>query len=194
MPRRRRAASPAPQRPLLLAAAVCCGLLGASVEAQWPAAKNYTFGNPNVSPCRAGEVNMTIKGVPGIFCSPPCSATKACPPLNATLAPPGVNDPAPSPRIARAVQADCAIEEKAGTTPTYCAMICDPTSIMPRNGCPGGALHPNYVSTCQRVETVGMCMYAVKTYTADAGAGRGLAVVEGALSASRGELGGVGKR
>ena len=48
--------------------------------------RHYRYGNPTSVPCQPGEVNMTIKGVPGIFCSPPCSASRACPSLgNAQL-------------------------------------------------------------------------------------------------------------
>ena len=197
-----RSSIPAPPRRQPLLAAVLCCLATTQTGAQFPGRKNYTFGNPAVSPCRPSEVNMTIKGVPGIFCSPPCSASLACPSLNDSVnkdAPPGVNKPAPPAQL-RPVQADCAIEQKAGTKPTYCAMVCDPTSIMPRGGCPGGALHPNYAATCERVETIGMCMYksaageAAGAAAAELIAELGLAAVEGALSASRGELGGVGKR
>jgi hypothetical protein len=124
--------------------------------------RHYRYGNPTSVPCQPGEVNMTIKGVPGIFCSPPCSASRACPSLgNATIAPPGVNYPAPPKQLQQyVVKAECAIEQKEGTKATFCAMVCDPTSPMKRSGCPGGPLHPLFVATCQTVETIGICTYS----------------------------------
>jgi hypothetical protein len=124
--------------------------------------KRYFYGNPTASPCQPGEINVTLRGVPGIFCSPPCSSSQECPSLgNATLAPPGINyPPPPKPFEAFMVKAECAIELKEGAKATHCAMVCDPSSPEPRAGCPGGPFHPEYVAACHKVETIGICTYS----------------------------------
>lgn len=124
--------------------------------------KRYFFGNPTEEPCQPDEINVTLKGVPGIFCSPPCSPSKVCPSLdNTTLAPPNVNHPAPPKQFQEfVVKAACAIELKGQTQSTHCAMVCDPASIMPRKGCPGHPLFPALDASCQKVETIGICTYS----------------------------------
>ena len=136
------------------------GLLGAS---QHLPEQNHYYGNPTKELCRPGEINVTLKGVPGIFCSPPCSASQKCPSLsNKTIAPPGVNEPMPpKPFRDLMTKAECAIELKEGGKATYYAMVCDPSAPTPRNGCPGQPLlYPNYVASCQTVETIGICTYS----------------------------------
>ena len=146
---------------LVLLVLLPMALLGASQQ-------HYYYGNPTKEVCRPGEINVTLKGVPGIFCSPPCSASQKCPSLsNKTIAPPGDNQPMPpKPFRDMMAKAECAIELKEGGKATYCAMVCDPsapTSILPRHGCPGGDFHPNYVASCQTVETIGICTYSATT-------------------------------
>ena len=81
--------------PVLLIVVAVAAPTGSSQHEQAPE-KHPFYGNPMNSPCRPGEINVTLKGVPGIFCSPPCSASQECPSLsNRTLAPPGINYPTP---------------------------------------------------------------------------------------------------
>ena len=152
-------------RSLLL---VCA--LGAHAQFPRPPAPRYHYGDPGFAPCLPGEINVTLPGVAGKFCSPPCSAAHKCPnPLlaNASDAPPGTNcvvlggipicPGTPKYRqynvsmllAAYAVRADCVIEQKGSAAPGYCAMVCNPAAPpelpggvgFPRSGCPGG-IHP----------------------------------------------------
>jgi hypothetical protein len=56
------------------------------------------------------------------------------------------------------------------TSPSHCAMVCDPESpsILGHNGCPGpetlgGVPLPPianfFVATCEKIESIGICMY-----------------------------------
>ena len=68
--------------------------LGAHAQFPRPPAPRYHYGDPGFAPCLPGEINVTLPGVAGKFCSPPCSAAHECPnPLlaNASDAPPGTN-------------------------------------------------------------------------------------------------------
>lgn len=91
------------------------------------------YEDPYTQKCGAKEMNVTIEGVPGAFCSPPCEgAAKTCP-----NAPGGDSTP------------QCALEVNGQTTPTYCALICIPGS----STCPGTA-------QCQPIQGVGVCTYS----------------------------------
>ncbi len=153
--------------PVLLIVVAVAAPTGSSQHEQAPE-KHPFYGNPMNSPCRPGEINVTLKGVPGIFCSPPCSASQECPSLsNRTLAPPGINYPTPPKIFAQLmVKAECAIELKEGAKATHCAMVCDPSAPDPpmmRSGCPGGLAHPYYTASCQKVETIGICTYSTNS-------------------------------
>ena len=122
--------------------------LGAHAQFPRPPAPRYHYGDPGFAPCLPGEINVTLPGVAGKFCSPPCSAAHKCPnPLlaNASDAPPGTNcvavDGIPvcpgSPQYTTtlskilgsiAVRADCVIEQKGSAAPGYCAMVCNPAA------------------------------------------------------------------
>ncbi len=145
----------------LLVLVIAVAVLGSSQHGRAPE-KHPFYGNPINSPCQPGEINVTLKGVPGIFCSPPCSASQECPSLgNATLAPPGVNyPPPPKPFAQLMVKAACVIELKEEAKATHCAMVCDPSNPEPRSGCPGGLIHPDFSASCQKVETIGICTYS----------------------------------
>ena len=166
-----------------------CAALGAHAQFPRPAAPRYHYGDPGFAPCLPGEINVTLPGVAGKFCSPPCSAAHKCPnPLlaNASDAPPGANcvvlggipicPGTPDYRkynvskllAAYALRADCVIEQK-GSAAGYCAMVCNPAAPpelpggigFPRSGCPGGIhpLRPGPQATCAKVETIGVCTY-----------------------------------
>jgi len=95
-------------------------------------ANTWNYGNPTLG-CAAGEMNVSVTGLPGDFCSPPCSATGACP----TSYPPGTGATS---------QGECVLDTGSGD-PTYCALLC-----VPPNGCGTGA-------TCQPIQGVGVCTY-----------------------------------
>lgn len=72
-------------------------------------------------PCQSGEQQVSVTGVPGSFCSPPCLSSGSCP----TDVPPGTT-----------AQPECVLEFPGNKTATYCALICSPG---PSAGCPTGA-------------------------------------------------------
>ncbi len=92
------------------------------------------YEDPYTTTCAANELNVTLEGVPGAFCSPPCTASGTCPAGGSG-----------------SVQAECALEVNGASTPTYCALICTPGQA----GCPKGA-------TCQAIQGVGICTYVEK--------------------------------
>ena len=94
------------------------------------------YGNPLLMQCRAGERNVTIPGIVGVFCAPPCS--KGCPGIwNATAGvgeknPPGINNPQwgnPGPVAGKkalaiyAARSLCAIELQGEPKPVGSATI-----------------------------------------------------------------------
>ena len=91
------------------------------------------YEDPYTTSCAANELNVTLDGVPGAFCSPPCTSSGGCPaaPKGTTAAP------------------QCVLEVNGASTPTYCALICTPGQA----GCPTGA-------TCQAIQGVGVCTYS----------------------------------
>ena len=60
------------------------------------------------------------------------------------------------------MQGACAVELQGEPKPGYCALVCNLASPLPRQGCPGGGLYLNFEATCERVETIGLCMYGAK--------------------------------
>jgi hypothetical protein len=43
-----------------------------------PQAAAYDYADPNLG-CKAGSMNVSITGVKGDFCSPPCDSSNNCP-------------------------------------------------------------------------------------------------------------------
>jgi len=68
------------------------------------------YGDPTTG-CMSDEMNVTVTGLTGDFCSPPCDASQNCP----TDVPTGC----------KAV-GQCVLDVNGGANPTYCALICDP--------------------------------------------------------------------
>merc|ERR1712216_503183 len=96
-------------------------------------------------PCQASEEAVRIQGVSGSFCSPSCSTTSPCPAAGA-----GVT-----------ARPQCALEMQGSSSPTQCALICNPNGDAGRKllggggkggGCPKGA-------TCQSIQGTGICTY-----------------------------------
>lgn len=71
-------------------------------------AKQTHYGDPYDTSCLSDELNVTITGVTGAFCSPSCKGT-ACP----TDVPTGVS-----------AKPTCALEPQGSSQPTQCALIC----------------------------------------------------------------------
>ena len=103
---------------LLLAAAVVC-------------TATASYENPYLSGgCPSSELLVTLPGVTGAFCSPPCSSSDSCPagPSGATARP------------------ECAVTHDSSQD-NYCALICS----VGANDCPGAA-------SCEPYEGAGVCM------------------------------------
>merc|ERR1711959_828056 len=86
-------------------------------------------------PCASGEDAVQVQGLSGDFCSPKCSASKACPAL-----PAGVTG-----------KAQCILQTAGSSGPTNCAIICSPTKGL-ADQCPKGA-------SCEAIQGTGICMY-----------------------------------
>lgn len=92
--------------------------------------------DPKPNGCHAGETSVQIQGLTGDFCSPTCSKTKPC----STKYPPGTGS---------TTRGECVLEMSGKSTPTQCALICDPSS---KAGCPTKA-------TCKPIQGLGVCTY-----------------------------------
>ncbi len=100
-----------------------------------PTTNSYYYGDPN-NGCMPYEMNVSITGLTGDTCSPPCSGQN-CP----TTGQPG---------IPASTTGQCVLEVNGATTPTYCVLICDPTNS---NSC------GPYPSGCQPIQSTGVCLF-----------------------------------
>ena len=92
---------------------------------------NGYYENPfDVTSCSDGEVNVTISGIGGAICSPPCP-DMSCP-----------SDPAISAR------AQCALQASSGEK--YCALICSPEVADSQCG---------ENASCKALIGIGICTY-----------------------------------
>jgi len=87
------------------------------------------------SGCKAGEMNITVQGVSGSFCSPKCDAAGECP---TDVCPGTVAKPT------------CALQDTSGNK--YCALVCDPKSK-------GVVCSSDEHMTCQPIQGTGLCTY-----------------------------------
>ena len=91
------------------------------------------------------EVEITIQGVTGDFCTPKCSLFKACP----TDVPAGVT-----------ARPQCALQD-ASTGDKYCALICSPTLPILDQKAADAQCGTN--ASCKSVQMgVGVCTYDVR--------------------------------
>merc|ERR1711972_702229 len=96
------------------------------------------YGDPKTG-CESDEMAIRVQGVPGDFCSPKCSSSNTCPsdePAGDTATP------------------QCALKSPTGDK--YCALICQPSAFR-SNGESGEC----GTGTCQSIQGVGLCTYAV---------------------------------
>merc|ERR1711988_2098833 len=99
-------------------------------------------------PCQASEEAVRVQGLSGAFCSPSCSTSQPCP-----AAPAGTT-----------ARPQCALEMQGSSSPTQCALICNPSDSGRKllggggkgGGCPTGA-------TCQPIQGIGICTYPSST-------------------------------
>lgn len=92
------------------------------------------FADPFKTACQPNEVNITIQGVPGSICTPPCE-NGACPmtPCSGILAKP-----------------QCALQDQSGNK--YCALLCSPGSNTTQ------CSHDEHMG-CQAISGTGVCTY-----------------------------------
>jgi C1A family cysteine protease len=107
-----------------------------------PAGKHY-----EAPPCASDEQAIQVQGVDGVFCSPSCSDSKACP-----AAPKSTH---------RGTKAQCILQAQGSSQPTNCALVCKPASkgedetfLAKGKGrrCPSPA-------KCEPIQGTGLCMY-----------------------------------
>jgi C1A family cysteine protease len=115
------------------------GICGINMMASYPVAgavsANPThYGDPKPDGCLSDELAVQVEGLSGDFCSPYCSSSKPCP----TDLPAGTT-----------AQAECVLETSGSSTPTNCALICNPAT---NDGCPTNA-------TCKPIAGIGVCTY-----------------------------------
>jgi len=118
------------------------GICGIAMEPSYPTVSSSVgtnpthYGNPSGG-CMSGEEAVQVTGVPGDFCSPSCSAKKACP----TDYPAGTG---------ASVKGECILEKAGSSSATNCALVCTPGASA---GCPTGA-------ACHAVSVIGLCTFA----------------------------------
>ena len=104
-----------------------------------PATTHY--GDP-ASGCLSDELEVTIQGVDGDFCTPTCSLFKTCP----TDVPEGVT-----------AQPQCALQDSASNK-KYCALICSPTLPISNQKAADDQCGEN--ASCKSVQLgIGICTY-----------------------------------
>ena len=105
-----------------------------------PAGKTH-YGDPKDG-CLSDEVEITIQGVTGDFCTPKCSLLKACP----TDVPAGVT-----------AGPQCALQDSS-TGDKYCALICSPSLPIADQKAADAQCGTN--ASCKSVQMgVGLCTY-----------------------------------
>merc|ERR1711966_355918 len=85
--------------------------------------------------CKAGEMNITVQGIPGSFCSPKCDASGACP---TDVCPGTVAKPT------------CVLQDSGGNK--YCGLVCDPKGK-------GTTCSSDEHMKCEAIQGTGLCTY-----------------------------------
>ena len=83
------------------------------------------------------RARLPLPPIAAQFCSPPCDASQNCP----TTYPAGCK-----------AAGQCVLEVNGGSTPTYCALICDPAT----KGVCGKA-----PVKCEPIQGTGVCTYPI---------------------------------
>jgi hypothetical protein len=106
-----------------------------------PPAPSTHYGDPKGG-CLTDEIEITIQGVTGDFCTPKCGFFKACP----TDVPAGVT-----------AQPQCALQDSASSD-KYCALICSPTLPIVDQKAADDQCGTN--ASCKSVQLgIGLCTY-----------------------------------
>jgi len=122
---------------IAVALAAATGVVGLKLNLNLGANVNkWNYGDPQTG-CQSTEQNVSVTGLTGDFCSPPCDSSNNCP----TTYPPGVT-----------AQGQCVLEMPGNNQPTYCALICDPNT----KGTCGKA-----PAKCEPIQGVGVCTYPI---------------------------------
>jgi hypothetical protein len=100
------------------------------------------YGDPKTG-CMSDELEITIQGVAGDFCTPACSLTKECPadvPEGVTAAP------------------QCALQDASDPSSKYCALMCSPTALIADQKAADAQCGAN--GSCKGVQAgIGLCTY-----------------------------------
>ena len=99
------------------------------------------YADPYQTACASDEVNITVEGVEGAFCSPECGLLKKCP----GDLPPG-NSATP----------ECALQD-SGTGQKYCVLICAPSLPIMDQKAANDVCGDN--ASCKPIQTTGVCTY-----------------------------------
>jgi len=118
------------------------GICGIAMEPSYPTA-TATVATPNAQPhygdpkngCLSDELDVTVTGVSGDFCSPTCPK-QVCP------------SDVPSGTTAKP---ECILEMQGQSKPTHCCLVCVPGGSG-TDGCPTNA-------TCKSISSIGICTY-----------------------------------
>jgi len=106
-----------------------------------PAPGQTHYGDPYDAACESDEVNITITGVTGAFCSPKCTLGVFC----AKDVPTGVT-----------AKPQCALQSSSGGA-KYCALICSPTTD--EASLRAGDAQCTANGSCKAISGTGICTY-----------------------------------
>jgi len=98
------------------------------------------YGDPKDG-CLSDEIEITIQGLSGDFCTPKCGLFKPCPsdvPVGVTASP------------------NCALQD-ASTSDQYCALICSPTALIKDQKAADAQCGTN--ASCKPIQGLGLCTY-----------------------------------
>merc|ERR1712086_122407 len=99
------------------------------------------YGDPYEHACESDEVNITITGIGGAFCSPKCTLGVFC----AKDVPTGVT-----------AKPQCALQSSSGGA-KYCALICSPTTD--EASLRAGDAQCSANGSCKAISGTGVCTY-----------------------------------
>jgi hypothetical protein len=125
---------------LLAAAASSVDIQSTDNSWQFSNAAATHYGDPFQGACETKEVNITITGVAGSVCSPPCGLGGKCPtdiPAGATAKP------------------TCALTDTAGKK--YCVLVCAPSGIIADQQAADAQCGTD--ASCKAISGTGICTY-----------------------------------
>jgi hypothetical protein len=102
--------------------------------------EHLPYGNPYVEQCNPKELNMSVGGVPGLYCAPQCNVKYQ-------------NDCPPGKPAGTVAMPECMIAVNGSSTNNYCALICNTDAKVDQCDSKGGA-------ACHHIQgNQGVCTY-----------------------------------